>query len=84
MAKIQRGAEVAIQARVLVDTWLHGQPVQCDDVVTLPAGSAADLHAAGVIDTHADAVAYAISIGARQLDLTSTAPVEAVEQPDQP
>lgn len=55
------GATKLVQARVLVDFPLEGLQYKCDQVVKLPDDVAKALQANGIIDTHKDAVAYALS-----------------------
>ncbi len=51
-------------ARVLVNADVFGVAVVPNDVVDLPGDVADQLQKEGVIDTHPDAVAYAVSTGA--------------------
>lgn len=55
---VQAKAGKTVQARVLLDC----QVGRIDDVVTLPVAEAKALEAAGQVDTHKDAVAYAKSL----------------------
>lgn len=55
------GATKLVHARVLVDFPLEGLQYKCDQVVKLPYDVAKALQANGIVDTHKDAVAYALS-----------------------
>ena len=64
MAKKQPTDGAQIEARVLVDSW-RGAP---NDVITVTKEEADAGVAAGELDTNAEAVAYAKSLGAAQPD----------------
>lgn len=65
-------------ARVLVAAAICGVDVKCGALVDLPADIADQLQREGVVDTHTDAVAYAISEG--QSAITLPADVAPAEQ----
>lgn len=70
------GAEV-IEARVLTACVLGGMHIPAGAVVKGAAEALQAQAAIGVLDTHPDAVAYARSIDAPEVDLTLAAPAEA-------
>ena len=57
------------QARVLVATSICGSAIGCGELVDLPADIADQLSREGVVDAHADAIAYAVSEGKQAITL---------------